>query len=583
MTVLSLLNFIGEQPRVIPRMMPDTAAQSAINCRLDDGGLTPINRSSVQSTDGNAAWETLYRHAGVWMGWNAVVHAAPGPIADDRLYFTGDGVPKVMIEGVTMPLGLAYPETRPTVTINGTGSGDVVTRAYAYTYVTQWGEESEPSPASTPAAWRPGQTVTLSGFTTPPTGRGFTRQRIYRSQTGQSGTYLYLIAERAATTDDFVDTVAVNDFQEPLPSIGWNAPPDDMVGLTVMPNGIMSAFSGRRLYFCEPYYPHAWPERYVLTTEAPIVGLCATGDVLLVLTTAQPYIVQGSAPDAMQMQKLEQNLPCINARGIVDLGYACAYPTHEGLVVVDAGGGARLVTGNIFSRRDWLALSPQTMVAAQLSGRYVAFYEAQRPEGSVEAGTLMIDTSGTGFLVRSDTRAVASFFEVETSGLYYVDPETGYIMQFDPLDTDRRFQLWKSKEFVLPRPENFSCILIEGEDTITPAEQKAIDDQTAMIVAQNAALFALDEPLGGALGGAAYNVYAVNGDRLRVLPAQSANLLTVTIRGDKEIFYAVTAPNRVMRLPAKKAHRKWEIEVYANIKVERIKMATSLDELRATP
>jgi hypothetical protein len=80
-----------------------------------------------------------------------------------------------------------------------------------------------------------------------PVGRSLTKQRIYRSQTGSSGTYLYLIAEGPASASSFVDTVPVHGFDEALPSADWNPPPDALTGLIDVPNGMMSGFVGRAL------------------------------------------------------------------------------------------------------------------------------------------------------------------------------------------------------------------------------------------------------------------------------------------------------------------------------------------------
>src|SRR5690606_18334280 len=106
------------------------------------------------------------------------------------------------------------------------------------------------------------------------------------------------------------------------PSRHWTAPPDALSGLTAMPNGMMAAFVGKDLYFCEPFRPHAWPEIYVLTTDFPIVALGALGTTLWVLTEGYPYRVSGTTPGSMVMDKVEANLPCVNARAVVDLGHA---------------------------------------------------------------------------------------------------------------------------------------------------------------------------------------------------------------------------------------------------------------------
>lgn len=578
---IKLTAFSGEQPRVIPRLMADSAAQSAVNTRLDDGALTPMRRPAFIATAGASTWKSIYRHLGTWLGWNNVVNAAPGPVADDRLYYTGNGKPKVLISSTTYDLAVPPPAAALTATLSGTGSGDIVTRLYVYTWVTSFGEESEPNDVSNSVDWKPGNSVILSGFAAAPAGRGITLQRIYRSQTGQSGTYFYLINERAATASNFTDTVAVNAFQEPLPSASYNPPPDDLEGLISLPNGMMAAFTGRKLYFCEPWRPHAWPEKYVLTTDADIVGLGALGTTVIVMTTGQPQIVAGSAPGTMQMQKIEQNFPCINARAIVDLGYAIAYPSNEGMALARSDGSVSIATANIFNRDDWLALSPSTMIGCQISGRCALFYEATAIDGTALAGALLLDLSGSSFLIRTDTHASATFYEISSGGLFFLENGTTNIKRLDAPNAARLSQYWKSKQFVLPYEENFGAILVDTNDVVTDQDQENLDAEIAAVIAANEALIAAG-PIKGELDGAPLNMLALNGDVLAPLPRASGGTVAVGVYADRELIFSVSKVNKVVRLPSGFKARTWEIDVYGDIQVQQIVIGKTVDDLKAT-
>lgn len=578
---IALRGFIGEQPRILPRLMPENAAQSAVNCRLDDGGLTPFRRSAVIEAVASAAYQTIYRHGATWLGWSGVVNAAPGPVAQDRLYYTGDGAPKMRVGTDVYDLAIDLPSPALTATLSGSGSGDVATRLYVYTWVTSFGEESEPSPVSNSVDWQPGYDVVLSGFAATPTGRAITHQRIYRSQTGQSGTYFYLIAERAAATTDFTDDIAVDAFQEPLPSANWNAPPDDLEGLIALPNGMMAAFAGRKLYFCEPFRPHAWPEKYVLTTDANIVALGGIGTSIVVLTVAQPYMVNGSAPETMVMEKIEHNLPCINGRGVVDLGYAIAYPSNDGLVVIRGDGSFSVATANIFNPTDWQALSPADMIGSQINGRYVAFYESEISGQGHVGGALLIDLTGSSFLIRADSRASATFYSVEEGGLYYLKKDTTSIERFDAPNAIRRKMYWRSKEFVLPTPMNFGAILIDAPSRLTAQEQVDIDAESAAVLAANEALIAAG-PIGGEVDGAAIDDLAVDGDTLEPLPTGAGLVMVVNVYADGALVRSITRANRPQRLPDGFLARTWEIDVYGDVQVESIVMGKTIDDVKAT-
>lgn len=576
MPAINISAFIGERPLILPRLLPETAAQEAVNARLDDGGLTPIRKSLQTGEFAEANAVTIYRHNGDWLSWPVVVDAAPGPVAQERLYYTGDGAPKMRINAVIYNLAVPRPATALTAVASGAGTGDTQSRTYVYTYVTDFGEETAPAPASTIIDWKPGQTVTLSGFALPVAGRSITKQRIYRSQTGSSGTYLYFIAERAASASNYVDTVAVDAFQEALPSAGWDEPPAGLSGLTVMPNGMMAAFTGRSVYFCEPWRPHAWPEKYILNCDSDIVALGSIGSVLVVLTKANPYIMTGSHPDSMQSQKLEANFPCINARGVVDLGFAICYPSNDGLIAVGGDGSVNLVTRELFRPHDWLKHSPTTAIGAQYSGAYAMFYDVEM-EGQRDAGCLFVTVGTTPFLIRSAEIIAACFYDVGDSALYFTRPGDTNIYRFDPPDGPPETMIWRSKEWWLPRPMNFGALLIDRGSLKANDDAAAIQAEVARIEAENAAIFASGN-LESAVNASSVGSLPVNGDAMLSLPDYLA--VSVGVFGDGKLVRVITKTDVVERLPAKSMARVWEIAVSSNVPISRIAMASSVDELR---
>jgi hypothetical protein len=578
MTTLKLIQFSGEIPRLTPRLLPESAAQRAENVRLDDGALTPVRQARLVHnvtglTEGNI--KTIYKHAGDWLAWSTVVNAVPGPVAEDRLYYTGDGLPKMRVAGVAYDLKVPFPTTALTVALSGAGTGDLVTRLYVRTFVTSFGEESEPCPISNEVLWQSGMTVTLSGFTLPPAGRAITKERIYRSQSSlTTGTDLFFIAERNVSTANYVDSIAVDDFAEVLPSRDWNAPPDNLKGLISLPNGMMAAFVGKDLYLCEPFRPHAWPEKYVLTMDYDIVALGAYGTTIVVATTGQPYLVGGQSPESMMQEKMELNLPCINARGMVDLGYAVLYPSNDGLVVA-TGGSATIATSALMTRNDWLKTSPATFVAGQFSGRYFASYEYLEADDTPSEGTFIFDLTGsTPFLLRTARKADACFHDVMSGSLYMLTGTSIY--EWDAFGQANEIMTWRSKRFVLPAPTNYGCILIEGSEQMTPEEAAALAADLAEIGSENATVFAQDS-IGGEINGAAYNLYPVNGDAMQHLPADQFSL--VTIIADGATIATITQLNRVVRLPAGFKARAWEVMVNGTAGIEQISMATTVREL----
>lgn len=163
--------FSGMRPKIGARLLRESEAQQATNCKLFGGELEAWGRPSVVTTPTKAAAGTvrsIFRmNDGTddfWLNWLTDVDCARGAVAGDesqRIYFTGDGEPRVSnlalaTGGSDFPtsfyvLGVYPPATAPTVN-HTSGSASNVTYAFVYTFVTQWGEESQPSPAATHTA-----------------------------------------------------------------------------------------------------------------------------------------------------------------------------------------------------------------------------------------------------------------------------------------------------------------------------------------------------------------------------------------------------------------------------------------------
>lgn len=580
MAALKFIGFSGETPKIIPRLLGDMAAQVARNVRLDDGGLTPVRKARFEyqfpSPPPNG-YKSIYKDGDDWLAWEAVVSVVPGPVATDRLYITGDGVPKMRVGGVVYPLALPFPAGALTATLGGTPTPGAqgTTRLYVYTWVTGFGEESEPCPISADVFWTPGQTTTLSGFASAPAGRNITLQRIYRAQTGKTGTQLFFIAERAASNANFVDNVSPESLQEVLPSADWNAPPDDLAGLIALPNGMLAGLSGKKLCFCEPYRPHAWPEKYQLTLDYPLVGLGAFLSSIVVTTEGTPYIVSGSAPENMVSERLEQNLPCVNPRGIVDLGYAVAYPSTDGLVLVTSS-GASVASLSLFSRDDWLRINPYGMVAAQYNGRYFTSYAYTDLNGAEYRGTMIFDLSGEQrFLIRGEVLATAMYYDLPSGALFLLID--GKVYQWDDLSEPNTLMSWKSKLITLPRPTNFGALLVESETALTQEDLKALQAEIDRLTALNVAI--LDQPsIGGALGGSAINANAINGDDLLIVPKFNQTV-SVSVYADRKLVASTGKLNQMTRLPAGFLARLWEVEVSGDTAITQITLAGTASEL----
>ena len=560
-------SFKGEIPRLHPRLLPDGYAQRAVSCRLEDGALRPLRRPRLVHSFPSTV-RTIHRYEGEWLGFLADAKVCPGPVAQDRIYYTGDGAPKVRAGATIHDLALIAPAAAPAVTLGGSGTGTPDTIVYAVTFVTDLDEESQPSPTSAPIEWRSGQTVTVSSLPTPPAGRGVNRFRIYRSQTSLAGvTELFFVAEIPSTATSYVHNLATAPIQEPIASVDYDPPPANLAGLTAMANGFFAAFVGKEIYFSEPFVPHAWPQKYTLLVDHPIVALVSFGTSVAILTTGTPYIAQGAHPDAMSLAKMEGALPCLSGAGAVDIGSAAAYPSHSGLVHISTGSTA-LASRNLFARGDWLALGPDSFFAALFDGRYY-FAHAYATILMFDGGLVATDFASadllTGGGVAPDaTRApvnggnpatsvnIASLGMIDMTGeqpfftrtdqmaslnptALHVDDEDGFlyilsngqdVYQFDPPFGAAVEMGWRSKVYDAGRHTNFAAIRIQSDDA----------------------------------------------------PSEQAQLMA-SIYADGRMVAQTTVFNEAARLPGDFEARRWEIEVKGTASVRSISMATTMDEL----
>ena len=522
--------FAGEFPRVHPRLLPDGAAQLARNVRLERGSLTPARaEASVTTVSGNP--QSVVYHDGAWLGFGTVVQTAPGPVAQDRLYITGDGAPKLRYDGTTRALAANAPIGAPTIVVAPQTDPDLEeATVFAYTYVTDLDEETQPSPLSSTVNLAPDQGATISNFSVPNATRGFNRIRIYKSVTSISGTTeLYLIRETNHTATSPLTTFFYNPasypIQSPIPTVDYTPPPSGLSGIVTMPNGMMAAFEGRRIYFCEPYIPHAWPIKYSLTVDYPIVALCAFGTMLAILTEGTPYRAQGTHPDNIMLEKVEENLPCLSAAGAVDLGYACAYPSYNGLVVMTSG-AAETVSKGIFTLDQWRALDPSSFIAADYAGVYIFSHD---PIGAAGRSIGIIDLTGEApFYLQTDTVA-QGFHKSLTEGKLYLLGSNGTVTQWYPPSTTPKTYAWTSRITDLKYPENFAVILVEGR--------------------------AYDESQGGSAA------------------------FACAIYGDGVLRHTITDLNTPKRLPGGFKAQEWELRITGNAEIERITLAETMEDL----
>lgn len=244
-------------------------------------------------------------------------------------------------------------------------SSDVIeARAYVYTWVSAYKEEGPPSPSTLVDGWSNGVwTVTL--WTPPLDEMGVTRDitslNLYRTVVGTGGsTVFFFVANIPIGTLTYSDSAAdsVVSLNNQLPSATWFPPPENLQGLLAMPNGVLAGFVNNEVWFCEPYFPHAWPPGFVLTVDFPIVGLGLTNGGLVVCTGATPSVITGNTPGTMTEAKCSEPNPCNSRASILSGDAAVSYLSPNGMIQVKSDGSAVNTTDLWFTRERWQELTP---------------------------------------------------------------------------------------------------------------------------------------------------------------------------------------------------------------------------------
>lgn len=381
-------------------------------------------------------------------GFSVTLYGTSAPFAVLRTSLVGSFA-YLRLRAGDYPTKLLYTEIA-----SSSGTAVEETRVYTYTLVNkESGYEFESAPCTSSSAdvtVLPYQHVTLSNFSAVPAGYVATHRRIYRST---SGTFLF-VAEITVATTTYDDGVLAEDLGEELPTLTWLQPPATLRGLINMPNGYMAGFTGRDVYLCDPYHPHAWPLQYMQSVDYPVVGLGRMDTTIAVLTKGTPYFLQGSHPDSMVLVKTDVEQACVSKRSIVSTNNSVLYASPDGLVMLSSG-GSKLLTEQKFTRAQWQAMfAPSSIKAYQHDLKYVAFYDT----GAVQGGFVYDLT--TGEFSTNDLFATAGYNDPVNDNLYLAFADRSVKVW---LSGTAKSVAWKSKKFTMPRAMGFACAQLDAE------------------------------------------------------------------------------------------------------------------------
>ena len=476
---IKVSNFLGSFPRIHNTKLKDTAAETAINVDVTSGALRPFYNMIFEQQLNNPGAEIksihFYKFSNTegFFQFPDFVDIAYSPIADDqyrRVYWSGDSRDNGhLLYSYTPQLtnGVNYnPATwyrvgipAPTQAIILNSQSNEYTeeelaelsdeaRVYVYTYVSETGEESAPSPSSALIyAPHDKSMINLDNLVTDPNasqGRVLKYKRIYRSLTDSSGNAdLYFIGQIAISTNTYTDSLDGSEVNttDPLPTVSWDVPRQNMKGLNVTAKGVNYAFSDKIACFSEPYYPYAWPRDYEITLQHDIVAMGHYENYIICATTGTPYLISGIDPSSTTIDELPLNEPCISKRSMVSMATCVCYASPNGIVIA-YGSTAKLVSDSFFDKDTWTALNPSSIHAVEHRGKYLFFYD-----NGVKKGAYLFDPLQVDFgLVELDIWFKSATRHHQTEQLFFLD-DSDKVYFFDDTAVNKKPYTWKSKLF----------------------------------------------------------------------------------------------------------------------------------------
>lgn len=615
MVAFKLEDFSGIVPRQSRRLLPPNAATVARNTKLLEGELRgfhkpvllndlsavgfPIGRVyriPASVTGGSDAW--LYFQT-------QNVDIVRSPVLNDsfnRYYWASDtGVPQYntlarIVAGNTggnapWNLGINQPPNAPTVT---PPAGTDETRSYVYTYVSAYGEEGPPSLPTTSTGTNGTWGITNIANTAI-TGENIATINIYRTVPNNINTGFFFVASIAFTgtgtpltyNDNIADTTVA---QNNLLNFTANfPPPSTMKGIALMPQGYLVGFSGRNLYFTEPYLPHAWNPGYQLATEFEIVGLVVWNETLIICTTSNVYMGSGVSPSAFIMRKLDGVSPCLSRRGIVATVAGAYFPTIDGLALLNAF-GLTICTRDLVTKEEWATYNPSALYSAALGLQYMAF-------NANNFAFLINPTEGKARFVEIDAFSNVTGIETDryTGNINLV--QNNQVFDWDPASAERLYWHWRSKEVQFPKFINMGAYKIKFDqgainvaanvnatygpyDTarfnakpLAPINSKPIGSSGCKYRKGLVAGWTQPENQSPIAGGPLY--------RLAFLASQAIGVRFIVYCNGIKVSDQTVTDEKIRRLPAGFKHDIWQFELFGNTNVYSFQVAETGKELAA--
>lgn len=362
---------------------------------------------------------------------------------------------------------------------------------YVVRSVSDVGAESPPSDLSALITRKPDEKAVFSFTVSKATvdAEHLTAFRLYRASGGTSGSDFLFVKEfplsggtlSGGTTYHFAveDAVPEAELNEVMPKYG--SVPENLSGIVGMSGGFLAAWKGKDLFFSEPYQPNCFPWEYNQSVPFDIVGVAVRGNYLYVMTKGPLYAFTGDAPDSIMPLALRFDVPCISRASIAHVRGSIIYAGSTGLVIIDSGGPA-IFSDKLYTIEQYKALHLENCLG---SGEYDGKYFLVMPDK-----ILLFDFADGNLKHTILDPSVCSFGSYRyNDGSWAGNATSGHNAPYGETRITQNFAgspanaVWKSREFLFPRPIAFSCARIRYDDANTPVTLKLYAEGTLVCTA----------------------------------------------------------------------------------------------------
>ena len=506
---LRITAFGGIKPRLMRNSTGPTSASIANDIKLWHGTAAPWRYPEKQIETGKDNLCSLFAYKCCFVGSdNPCANFTMGDVECPRVFSTGvlpypayatledcnsvdcqsGNCCGTFVEPTWCRLGVPKPKTKPTL-VGGivTPGEDACTncdgdkkirmesRAYFYTFVNEYGEESGHSPISNIKDVDIDSPVTL-GFSIPPMTDGFcnpTFIRIYRagSSAKDSGEWdgasadFFLVDEIPFQSGNFthLEDTPPDCIAETYVECHNHPPPEDLENLMMLQNGSMVGSSGNKLWFSEPWKFHSWD--CFMNFDDCIKALAISNDNLYVATNGKPYVVAMNSPEqegcrcCRNVTRVEESAPILCKRSMVSTPTGAMWASDVGLVRMQ-GTQIQIDTHAYLAEDDWQAWFPHDLHGVYYKGAYFGFNAQRGFIWHMLTGMYSEEFLGENARLSTLSLTPTATFRTDQNVLYMVFK--GDIYRWDAANTFMPYR-WRTKLHTEGGLQNYSSAKIVFE------------------------------------------------------------------------------------------------------------------------